>query len=483
MTAPLKTDHPLLTLQDSLALTSAETGDLYRNHLNPRLFDLYRALGLSEMDVESAEGLELRLREGRTILDFSSAMGVLGLGHNHPRIVGAERACHANRVADAIKMGPHKLQAALAYNLAQLLPGNLNVSFLATSGAEAVEAALKICEKAQGESRSKFVTMKNSFHGKTHGALSVTTSGSYRRGFYYGIPKERVIEIPFGDVEALKEVIERETTSGQCSVTAVILEPMQGEGLEESPPGYLKAITELCKANGILTIFDEVKVGMWRTGTFCAFQSEDVVPDVVTLSKALGGGKRAISAMVADRDLFLKAYGTRQDCALHTSTFSGLGESCAVAIETLNTYVEEGIGDNAHDQGRYLGAGLAALKERYPSKIREIRGRGLLQGIHFNWSERILPENPQSVAAPVFQSVDAAVMASVIRHLYLKPGILMHFCSSYPALLHIMPPLTVETRHIDTLLRALDELLGQGFTRTVGAFAWGNATDRLQRRS
>ena len=145
MIDPTQTDPGLLTLQDSLALTSAETGDLYRNHLNPSLFELYRALGLSEMDVESAEGLELRLRDGRTILDFSSAMGVAGLGHNHPRIVAAERACHANRVVDAIKMGPHKLQAALAYNLAQLLPGNLNVSFLATSGAEAVEAALKIC--------------------------------------------------------------------------------------------------------------------------------------------------------------------------------------------------------------------------------------------------------------------------------------------------------------------------------------------------
>ena len=120
---------------------------------------------------------------------------------------------------------------------------------------------------------------------------------------------------------------------------------------------------------------------MGRAGTFCAFQEEDVVPDVVTLSKALGGGKRAIGAMVSSKELFQKAYGSRQDCALHTSTFSGLGESCAVAIETLNTYVDESLVERARTQGKYLSRLLLHLKQKHEKKVVEIRGRGLLQGV------------------------------------------------------------------------------------------------------
>src|SRR5262249_34249673 len=161
--------------------------------------------------------------------------------------------------------------------------------------------------------------------------LSLTTTGGFQRGVLLGLLQENVVTVPYGDIDAIADAIRAETTAKGNTIIAVIVEPIRGAACEVPPAGYLTNIAKLCRENDILCIFDEVKVGMGRTGRFCSFQREDVVPDVVTLAKTLGGGKRAIGAMVTSQELFDKAYGSKADCALHTSSFSGLGESCAVA--------------------------------------------------------------------------------------------------------------------------------------------------------
>ncbi len=460
----------LLSLEESLSLDIASADELYAEHLNPALLKLYRALGLTGMDVESAEGVEIHLRGGRRLLDFSGGMGMLALGHNHPRILAAERLCQDRKVIDALKVAPHRLQGALAYNLAQVLPGGLNTAFFAVSGAEAVEAALKICEKAQGPSRTRFISMTGAFHGKTHGALAVTSAEGFRRGFLMGIPKENVIEVPYGDRTALEETL---TRTGE-TVIAVILEPVTGEGVFEPPEGYLCAVQDVCRARGVLTIFDEVKAGMGRTGTFCSFQREEVVPDVVTLSKALGGGKRAIAAMVSTRELFDRAYGNRNDCALHTSTFGGLGGSCAVAIETLNVLQEERLVERCRARGEYLRRRLEALREKYPGKIIELRGRGLFQGVRFDLGQTAIGNVFDPERLGIFKTVQSAFMASIIRELFTRYGILVHFAPSSPDVLHLMPPLVVEEKHLDVFVEALDDLLERGLARVAAAFVKGN---------
>ena len=470
----------ILSLEESLSLNVERANAFYSAHCNPGLLNIFKALGMGSADIVSAEGMEIYLKNGRTLLDFSSAMGVLALGHNHSRIVSAERTCHERRVLDAVKMAPHKLQGALAYNLAQMLPDPLEVSFFSVSGAEAVEAAMKLCEKAQGPEKSKFVTMSGAFHGKTHGALSVTTTGNFQRGFLLGIPRENVIEVEYGNLRALDRAIGEHTTNGRKnSIIAVLIEPITGEGILTPPKGFLKDLAELCKKNRIYTIFDEVKVGMGRAGTFCAFQEEDVVPDVVTLSKALGGGKRAIGAMVSSKELFQKAYGSRQDCALHTSTFSGLGESCAVAIETLNTYVDESLVERARTQGDYLSRQLLRLKQKHEKKVVEIRGRGLLQGVRFSFCKGIINKLIDTSKLGVFQTTDSVFMASMIRDLYERHNILAHFSPSSPDTLHIMPPLIVERNHLDLLVSSLDEILTTGFATMAGRFVKANIRDRL----
>lgn len=465
----------LLSLTDSFALDRSAANELYGQHLNPGLLNNYGIMGTAKLDVVSAEGMEIRLRDGRSILDFSSSIGVLAVGHNHPRIVAAERACHEAKELDATKLIPHKLQAALAHNIAQMLPDPLEVCFLSVSGAEAVEAALKICEKAQGPKRTKFITMDRAYHGKTHGAMALTTSGGFQRGFLMGIPAENVIEVEYDNVDAARQTIETHANDA----IALIVEPIQGEGLRTPKPGYLKQIVELCRQNGILSIIDEVKAGMGRTGTFLASQIDDVVPDVVTLSKALGGGKRALGAMVSSRELFNKAYGSRKDCALHTSTFSGLGETCAVGIETLNIYQDEKLIEGAREKGNYLRERLEALQLIHPSSISELRGRGLMQGVRLKFDRGLITDRIDSENFGILKTVEAAVMVALLRALQEQHNIMAHFAPSAPDVLHIMPPLIAEKHHLDQFVDALDSLLNKGFARIVAGFVGANVKDRL----
>lgn len=465
----------LLTLQESIDLSTKDFGGYYSRYINPGLFKIYKLLGLSDMDIESASGVEIFLKDGRRILDFSSAIGILALGHNHPRIIAAEKLCHDKQLIDAIKVAPHKLQAALAYNLSQLLPDPLRISFFCVSGAEAVEGAMKLCEKIQGSNKTKFITTKNSYHGKTHGALSVTTSGGFKNGFLMGIPENKVIAIQYGNIEELERVIkENETTRNNNSIIAVILEPIQGQGIVVPSPGYLKKVVEICRKSNILVIFDEIKAGMGRTGKFCSFQHENVVPDVVTLSKAMGGGKRAISAFVTTDMLFKKAYGKRKDAGLHSTTFGGLGESCAVAIETLNVLVEEKLMEQAIEKGDYLKGKLEHLKSKHSDKVKNINGRGLLLGIQFQYDKHVLRRLMAPISTTLVNTMDSILIASIVRELYEKHNIIVHFSNSDLDTLHIMPPLVVEYHHLDRLYKALDEMLHNSFSAIVSKFVRAN---------
>jgi len=465
----------ILSLEESIALSTKKFGHYYSKHINPGLFSIYKLLGFSDMDVASASGTEIYLKDGRTILDFSSAIGILGLGHNHPRIIAAERLCHSRQLIDAIKVAPHRLQAALAYNLAELLPDPLQISFFALSGAEAVEGAMKLCEKAQRSEKTKFITTEGSYHGKTHGALSVTKSGSFDDGFLMGIPEQNVITIKYGKLDALEEAIRAGQTAGsRNSIIAIILEPIQGQSITVPPKGYLEQVVDICRKNNILVIFDEVKAGIGRTGKFCSFQHEDVVPDVVTLSKALGGGKRAISAFVTTEKLFKKAYGKRKDSALHTTTLGGLGESCAVAIETLNILEDHNLIDAADKKGKYLINRLEALKQKHPRVIREIRGRGLLLGIRFNYDVQSIRKFLSNAIPGVIKTVDSILIASIVSELYGKYHIITHFSNSDLDVLQVMPPLIVSYPQIDTFVEAIDGVLETGFPRLVGNFVASN---------
>ncbi len=475
--APAQSNHPhLLTLDESLDLDIKTANRYYAAHLNKYLLQVFEVLGLDEMDIKGAQGIEIWLNDGRTLLDFSAGLGVVGLGHNHPRIIEAERKCHEHKVIDCIRVAPQKMQGALAYNIAQMMPDPLKVSFFAVSGSEAVEAAMKLCERVQTpKNKTKFLCMHGAFHGKTHGALSMTTAAGFQRGFLLGIPKENVIYVPYGDIKAIENAIKAETRAdGTNSIIAVIVEPIRGSACEVPPVGYLTDIARLCRENDIMSIFDEVKVGMGRTGKFCAFMHEDVVPDVVTLAKTLGGGKRAIGAMVTSQAMFDKAYGSKQDCTLHTSGFGGLGESCAVAIETLNVLQDENLIENAATVGAYFSRRLNELKRKYPKNILEVRGMGLFQAIRLNFQQDLASKLVDISKNPLFQTYQTVLIGGMARELYERYNILAHFQPGARDILHFMPPFVVQEKHIDVLIAALDDIFKRGIADTTISFVAKN---------
>ena len=289
-----------------------------------------------------------------------------------------------------------------------------------------------------------------------------------------GIPEENVIKVPYGNINAIESAIQAESDGSQNRIIAVIVEPIRGEAAEVPPEGYLTNVAKVCRKNDIFSIFDEIKVGMGRTGKFCAFQHEDVVPDVVTLAKTLGGGKRAIGAMVTSQKMFDLAYGNKQDSTLHTSGFGGLGESCAVAIETLNVLFDEDLIGRAATMGSYFRDKLDRLQEKYPKTILEVRGKGLFQAIRLNFQQELADKIVDIENNPLFKTYQTVLVGGLTRELYERYNILVHFQPGALDMLHFMPPLVVQESQIDTLISALDEILSRGISDTTIQFILKN---------
>ena len=465
----------LIELKDTVKINGKKTESLYKNHVNPKLIEIYKLLGLHNIDIEKAKGTYIYLKNGKKVLDFSSALGILSLGHNNDAIIEAQQFCHEHNLIDAFKVGPQKLQAVLGYNLSQLLPKPLSICTFSVSGAEAVDSALKLSEKAQGIKKTKYIVMSGAYHGRTHGTMPITTSGNYKEGFLLSIPQDNIIEIPFGDIETLKNVIKNQTTKKENDIIAIILEPFQGHGIKLPPKNYLKDLIAICKKNKIITIFDEVKSGIFRTGFFCSFQAEkDIVPDIVTISKALGGGKKALSSMITTPQLYAKAYGTKQTAALHSSTFNGLGESCAVAIAALNYYHKNKLGEKALKEGSLFIQKLEILKQQYPDVIKDIRGRGFFIGIEFNFKKEWISSIIKNKKSPILKTWDSIFIASLFRELFEKYNILTVFVDSDPNILHIMPPLIATEKELDYFIESLEKILKKGVISLIKNFILRN---------
>ena len=324
--------------------------------------------------------------------------------------------------------------------------------------------------------------MEGAYHGKTHGALSLTDSEGFGDGFLVGIPKENIIVIPHGDLKTYKKTIATHTFSnGKNDIIAIFIEPMGGQDLQIPQDGFLSEICQLSLDNKIYTVFDEIKVGLGRSGNgnlFC-FEKENAIPDVVTISKALGGGKRAIGAMVTSNKLFKLAYGSRDDCALHSSTFSGIGESCAVAISTLNHISDKNFLKIVDDKALFLKSELVALQKKYPKYIKSIKGQGLFLGIEFDfgWISKAASISKNKKISKIANGVG---IAAIVRRLFKDYDVLCHFSGSNPCVLHLMPPLIISDDEIKIFLNAMDGMLGKGFESTLISFISGNFKDLMR---
>jgi ornithine--oxo-acid transaminase len=423
-----------------------------------------KLLGFDKVKVESAEGMFYTDQNGRKILDFFGGFGSLALGHNHPRIIEArKRFQDENRHEIAIAF-MSQYAAALAHDLAACSPGDLDMVFLGSSGSEAMEAALKVAERAAGPRRPLVVYAENSFHGKTKGVLSITDGPLYRGEF---VLLENGVRVPFGDIDAVEKAFKAHPEIG-----VICLETVQGGGgIVSADTAYWQKLRQLCDQYGVIWVADEVQCGLGRTGRFYAFEHYGVVPDVTALAKSLGGGKTAMAAMIAKRDIYMKAYGTPKTAMIHAqATFGGIGEASVTAIETLNVLYDEKLIDNAAETGAYLIAELKRLQEKYPTIIKDVRGHGFMVGVEFEDFSQTLP----AVLRPMVSILDDKLKGSLsgfVGALLLRDyDVLVAFTEYNRNVIRLEPPLICGREHVDQFIAAFDALLGRGIVAIVRDF-------------
>ena len=454
----------LISVEQAKAMDVARITDLFKAHINPGQLHFMKLLGFHKIKIERAEGMFYIDQNGRKILDFFGGFGSLAFGHNHPRILETRRKFQEEKRQEIAIAFMSQYAAALAHNIAACSPGDLDMVFLGSSGSEAMEAAVKLAERAAGPKRPKIVYAENSFHGKTKGVLSITDGSLYRGDFQL---TDNVVKVPFADIEAVEQAFRNDPEIG-----VIVLETVQGGGgIIQAPAEYWQKLRALCDRYGVLWVADEVQCGYGRTGRFYAFEHYGVVPDITALAKSLGGGKAAVGAMVARRDIYMKAYGTPKTAMIHAqATFGGMGESCVTAIEALNVLYDEGLIDNAATVGDYLLARLREVQARYPKIVKEVRAKGLMVGLEFHDFSQTLPMVLRPVVGVLDDKLKGSLSGFVGALLLRDYDTLVAFTEYNRNVIRLEPPLICGREHVDRFIDALDSLLSRGIVSIVKDF-------------
>lgn len=389
---------------------------------------------------ERGEGAYLYTTDGRRYLDFTSGIGVTNTGHAHPRVVAAIQAQAAKLLHGQANIVFHEPLIALTEALAGLLPPSLDTYFFSNSGAEIIEAAVKLAKMAT--KRPNIIVFNGSFHGRTHLTMAMTTSKTiYRAGFQPLVPGIFVAPFPYAykygwDEDAttdyclkeLKQLLKGQTAPDETA--AMVIEPVLGEGGYVAPPArFMQALRALCDQHDILLIADEVQSGFGRTGKWFAFEHFGIVPDIVVMAKGLASGM-PLSALAAGRDLMAK-----WTPGSHGGTYGGNALSCAAAVATIQVMRDERLIENAAAMGGVLMAGLRRLQEDHP-EIGDVRGLGLMLATEFTspkhepWTER----------------------AKAVTQRALDAGLLLLTCGSYDNTVRWIPPLIVTEAQIKEAL-------------------------------
>jgi acetylornithine/succinyldiaminopimelate/putrescine aminotransferase len=359
------------------------------------------------ISVERAEGIYLYTPEGKRYTDLISGIGVSNIGHRHPHVIAAIKA-QLDKHLHVMVFGEYIQSSSnvLAQKLTSLLPASLNCVYFVNSGTEANEGALKLAKRYTG--RTELIACRKSYHGSTHGSLSVSGNEVKKASFRPLLPDVKFID--FNAEEDLKQI----TASTAC----VIIETIQGDaGVRIPSKAYLKALRKRCTETGALLILDEIQCGMGRTGTLFAFEQFDIVPDILTTAKAFGGGL-PIGAFIADKKIMQTL--THDPMLGHITTFGGNPVCCASALATLEVIQNEKLLATVEAKGKLLES---LLQHRH---IQEIRRFGLMFAVDFDSAER------------VNRIVEYAKQKGVICYWFL----------SHPNSFRIAPPLTISEDEI-----------------------------------
>jgi len=384
------------------------------------LFDKYVIANYTRLPrvIVKGDGCYCYDADGNKILDMFPGWAVSAIGHCHPKVVEAIRK-QAGELLHIDNTFYSEPQGILARLLSERAFGGK--CFFCNSGAEANEAALKLARLHTSAQKYKFITAEGSFHGRTLATVTATAQPKYHEGFLPLLPG--FVYVPFNDVDALEAAFSDE-------VAAVLVEPIQGEGgINVATRQYLEAIRRLCNENGALMILDEVQTGVGRTGKWFAYQHFDVVPDIMTMAKALGGGV-AIGAIMARQEVAASLVPGK-----HASTFGGNALACAAAIAVIEAIDEDGLLENAMELGQYTVGKLEELKDKH-AIIDHVRGIGLMIGIQ-------LPSSGVGIADKC-----------------LEKGLRINCTSG--TVLRFMPPMIATREQVDEAVTILDRVLSEG---------------------
>ena len=404
----------------------------YRDYINPGLAKLMQFGGFGDVEAE-AQGCVLTTVSGQKYLDFVGGYGVFSVGHRHPRVVAAVHA-QLDRMPLSTRTFFNETQARLAEELAHIAPAGVRYSFFCNGGTDAVEAALKFARKATG--KTEFVSTEGSYHGKTMGALAVTGREKYRKPFEPMVPGTTFV--PFNDLDAAMRAVNENTA-------AIIIEPIQGEGgIHPAQPGYLKGLRQICDERGVLLIVDEVQTGLGRTGTMFAVEQDGVVPDILTLAKALGGGVMPIGACMATAAVWERVFDANP--LLHTSTFGGNPLACAAGLAALEVTHDERLCEQALVRGEQLMTGLREVQAALPTALTAVRGRGLMIGVEFAVKD----------------------VAELTINGMARRGILAAYTLNNPKVIRFEPPLIVTEAQVTTAVGAFHESVAEAAAMLEG---------------
>lgn len=401
-----------------------------------------------ELPAVSSEGIYLYTEDGRKIMDFTAGIGVTNLGHNHPKVLNAAIEQMKKFSHSAVGITVHEPLLRLTEILPTVMPEGMEMFFFGNSGSEAVEGAIKMARYVTG--RPGIIAFTGSFHGRTYGAISVTSVKSkYRNhyepfvpGIYFadyanpyrcpvGSTPQDAVDWGLGSVEKIfNHYIPAE------QVAAILVEPIQGEGgYIVPPPGFLEGLRKICDENGILLIFDEVQSGFGRTGQMFAAQTLDVRPDVMSVAKGIANGF-PLSATVSSRELM-----SRWSAGSHGTTFGGNPVACAAAIAVQEVFAEENILENTRKMGEIFMNGLREIQKKHDF-VEDVRGKGLMVAI-----EIVKPDKDKTPDGD---------KAMAILNQALERDLLGYMAGRTGNVIRFIPPLIVNEVEINKSLEILD---------------------------
>jgi ornithine--oxo-acid transaminase len=433
-----------LSVQEIIRARTGEEMALNDRFLNPQMGRILRTLGFDKVWTRG-EGAHLIDSQGDRYLDMYGGYGVFAIGRNHPAAIAAIEQVFEARTANLPQLGVTLLSGVLAEELLARAPRSVAAMVPASSGTEAIEAAIKIARAATA--RARVLYAEHAFHGLTLGALSLNGNAEFRDGF--GPLLAGCDPVEFGDLEGLGDEL------AKGDVAAFVVEPVQGKGVNLPPEGYLPGAQRLCRDAGALFVCDEVQTGVGRSGRFLALEHWNLEPDIICLAKALSAGLVPVGAVLVSRPAFERVFDGMERAVRHGSTFGGNDLAAAAGLATLRILEQEGLVARARRLGDLLLELTVPLVERH-EVVRDVRGLGLM------WSIELGPPSGRARRTlwDLVEGRQPGLFAQLLTvPLFHEHKILCQVAGHQMNTVKVLPALVIEEEEIRRFAAALEDVI------------------------